>query len=391
MDSTDHDKEPTDQRRLRASDFQLTLTRAMLETLELKRILYVILSGITAGDGLDFNRAFLFLADRGRRRLNGQLAMGPESRKEAFRIWEEMEAQRFDLELLMRRYESFRADPCASALSRQIIKLSFPLPLKAEPAGSSEFLAMLSKVFVEQEPLLVNGTEIDLPGTSVVLYNLVMLPLVTSEEAIGVLVADNPYNRRPVKENEVRDIRSLANLAAIAVQRARLHERIRRMANVDGLTGLANRRHFDEVLPAIFHECRQRERPLSVIIVDLDEFKSINDTHGHLAGDDLLRGVSQIIKSRAREGDLAARYGGDELIVVLPDATSEEAARVGEHIRGSVESRRFGNQREPFDASVSIGVASLDPAHHQPADLLEEADRALYRSKQAGRNRVSMA
>ena len=113
---------------LRARDFSLTLTQALLETLELRRILYVILSGSTAGDGLGFNRAFLWLEDEGGRSLRGQLAIGPENHHEASRIWEAMEAERFDLARVMHQYDAFEADTGASRLARIVERMSLPLP-----------------------------------------------------------------------------------------------------------------------------------------------------------------------------------------------------------------------------------------------------------------------
>jgi diguanylate cyclase (GGDEF)-like protein len=360
----------------------------MLETLELKRILYVILSGITAGDGLRFNRAFLFLVDEGRRSLHGQMAIGPRDPTEAHRIWEAMEQQRFDLETLMKRYEVYRSDDRAAALSREISRLAFPLPLP-EPANtpSESFVDLLEAVFARGLTVLRNNQEVVIENTGVTLSHFLMVPLRSGEVASGVLVCDNAYNRRRVAPQEVDDVLSLANLAAIAVERARLHERIRRMAERDGLTGLANRRLFDTLFKKKFDEAKQRQTPLSMVFVDMDKFKDINDTHGHLAGDDLLREVAAIIRSRIRRGDVAARYGGDEMVLVLPGATAAQAARVAEHIRATVADTHFG--KEPvFRASVSLGVASLRAEHQVPSDLLAETDRAVYAAKNNGRNRV---
>lgn len=372
----------------RDPDFQLTLTRAMLETLELKRILYVILSGITAGDGLRFNRAFLFLVDEGRRFLEGRMAIGPGNSEEAHRIWEEMKEHPFDLKTLMQRYEIFSSDERASALSREINKLSFPLPPEQnEPPDS--FILLLQTVFSERVPIIRNNLEIPIESTPIKLCNLLMAPLLISDKISGVLVCDNAYNRRPVTTEDVRDVLSLANLAAIAVERARLHERIRRMAEQDGLTGLANRRFFDMVLERKFNEAGERSTPISILFIDLDDFKTINDTHGHLAGDDVLREIATIIKSRIRRGDIAARYGGDELAVLLPGATTDQAAQIAEHILTEVNSTRFG--QNGFSTSVSIGVACRNGFHTQPEDLLASTDNAVYEAKKTGKNRVVTA
>ncbi len=376
---------PDEKSTARDPDFQLTLTRAMLETLELKRILYVILSGITAGDGLRFNRAFLFLVDEGRRFLQGRMAIGPGNSEEAHRIWEEMKKHPFDLKTLMQRYEVLYSDDRASALSREIGRLSFLLPPERNELPDS-FVSLLQTVFSEKAPIIRNNMDIPIESTSIKLCNLLMAPLLISDKISGVLVCDNAYNLRPVTTEDVREVSSLANLAAIAVERARLHERIRRMAEQDGLTGLANRRIFDTVLERKFNEAGERSTPLSILFIDLDDFKSINDTHGHLAGDDVLRAIGNIIKSRIRRGDIAARYGGDELAVLLPGATADHAALIAEHILTGVNSTRFG--QNGFSTSVSIGVACRNGLHKQPGDLLASTDQAVYEAKKAGKNRV---
>jgi diguanylate cyclase (GGDEF)-like protein len=381
-------------RRARAEDFSLTLTRALLETIDLRRILYVILTGATAGDGLGFNRAFLWLEDEGERALRGQLAVGPRSGEEASRIWEAMEAAQFDVADVMARYEAFAKDPQASCLARTVERLSIPLPLQTARALDSNgeekgevFLELLSDVMNNHRPLLSNAAPVPLPGGEVVLSHFALVPLLLSEQAIGVLAVDNAFNGQPVAEEEIHDLQILANLAAVAVERARLYERLRRMAEQDGLTGLFNRRFFDERIGELFEEARRHAEPLSVILLDADRFKEVNDRFGHLAGDDLLRGLARLITGRLRHGDFAARYGGDELVAVLPRASGAEALGVARELCETAKSSSFGPDGQ-IKASLSAGVAELGPGHGGPADLLQDADRALYEAKRAGRSRA---
>ncbi len=379
---------PDDLNQRRAPDFQLTLTRALLETLDPDRILYVILSGITAGDGLGFNRAFLLLADEGDRALQGKLAIGPENRAEASRIWEAMEAESFDLSRVMARYDEFCADPRASRLVRLVENLSLPLPL--EP-GADTFGGLLFRVLTEQRPMMVNGVEVGF--TPLALKNFALAPLLAHGRSLGVIVVDNRWTDRPITESELDDLQSLANLAAVAVERARLHERIKRMAEQDGLTGLLNRRRFDELAGGLFAESRQHGERLSLLLLDVDRFKEVNDRQGHLAGDDLLRGLARLVRKRVRRGDLAARYGGDELAVVLPRADGPEAERVAEDLTRAIRGTDFTQDADdpaPLRATVSIGVATAHPGCADLTQLLREADRALYQAKESGRDRVKL-
>jgi diguanylate cyclase (GGDEF)-like protein len=370
----------------RAKDFQLTLTRALLASLELRRTLYAILSGTTAGDGLDFNRAFLFLADEGQRVLRGQLAIGPASPEEADRIWRALEALHFDLAQVMERYDAFAHDAQAAELSTWFERVTYPLPLVATPE-EDPFHPLLRRAFQERQPLVVNDLPLPLPGTSLVLVNFALAPLAIADRTVGLLVVDNAWNGRPIEDAELDDLVSVANLAAVAVERARLYERIRQMADVDGLTGLLNRRRLDEIFPDLVAACRRHGEPLAVLLVDVDHFKSWNDRLGHLIGDDLLRGIAEAIRARLRQSDAACRYGGDEVVIVLPRTGGVEAMRVAEHVRVAVRALSPGSS-EVDPPSVSIGVAELRDRHTGPSDLLADADQALYAAKEAGRNRA---
>jgi diguanylate cyclase (GGDEF)-like protein len=373
----------------RAPDFQLTLTRALLESLELRRILYVILSGITAGDGLNLNRAFLLLEDEGGRMLSGQLAIGPESDAEAHRIWTAMTAERFTLRTVMEQYDQWNRDGRAAALSTQFQRVQLPLPLPEAPPEPC--LALLAAALREQAPRVVNAQELAVPGApDLVLFQAAVVPLVLAERTIGLILVDNRYNERPIDPAELDDLSTLANLAAVAVERARLHERIRAMAERDGLTGLFNRRRFDELLPQLVAESRQHGDALALLLIDIDHFKPINDRFGHLVGDDLLRGVAGILQARLRVGDFPCRYGGDEMAVLLPHTGVAAASALAERLRALMAQARFGEAGE-VQTTVSMGLAGLAARHGPASDLLAAADQALYAAKRSGKNRVATA
>ncbi|WP_420475899.1 diguanylate cyclase [Noviherbaspirillum sp. ST9] len=168
---------------------------------------------------------------------------------------------------------------------------------------------------------------------------------------------------------------------------------LQRLAELDGLTGIANRRRFDEILSAEWHRAQRHQRPLSLLLCDVDYFKLYNDTHGHLAGDECLREVAAILgKSTRRPADLAARYGGEEFALILPETDADGAVAVAEACRGTVEARAIPNQAAPTRiVTLSIGIASIVPAPGaRQADLIGGADKALYKAKHLGRNRSAL-
>lgn len=157
-------------------------------------------------------------------------------------------------------------------------------------------------------------------------------------------------------------------------------------ATVDGLTGLYMREIFDSWLEKMVAESQRYGDPLSLLMADIDDFKTINDTHGHPVGDKVLRAIGAEMKNNLRSADLAARYGGEELAAVLPHTTIQPARTVAEKIRTAVE-KHFS---EHLGVTISIGVASWQSDMRSPTGLIEAADQALYEAKQAGKNRVSV-
>ena len=166
------------------------------------------------------------------------------------------------------------------------------------------------------------------------------------------------------------------------------HEVIFSMAVTDGLTSLSNRKQLDAFLQEEFTRARRHRRDLSVLMIDIDHFKSINDSHGHLTGDTVLRGVAMILQKRLRPIDRLGRYGGEEFCALLPETSVASAARIAEELRAIVESHVFVADESKIRVTVSIGVSALQ-VHMEPVDLYRIADEHLYAAKRAGRNRVS--
>jgi diguanylate cyclase (GGDEF)-like protein len=177
-----------------------------------------------------------------------------------------------------------------------------------------------------------------------------------------------------------------AMVDARTLELAAANRRLEMMANIDGLTGIPNRRRLDEYLDAVWRQCGERGRPLALVAIDVDRFKDYNDRRGHLAGDELLRALAQrLTLCLRRSEDMVARYGGEEFLVVLPGAAQEVALELAETMRREVELSTLGS-------TISLGVAAAVPdGDADYSGLLARADAALYAAKSAGRNRVAAA
>ena len=202
----------------------------------------------------------------------------------------------------------------------------------------------------------------------------------TAVEALRVGVYD--YLTKPLESLATFELsltRALEHRYLIQ-ENARLFEEIRRLALTDPLTGLYNRRKLDEVLELEVERARRYGRPLSLIMLDMDQMKSINDRFGHPAGDEVLRRVAQAIRSQVRRVDLPTRYGGDEFLVVLPESKVEEANRIAERIRQEI----IKTSLPDIPATASAGVAGWDAGLESPEAFISLVDQALYASKRSG-------
>ena len=207
----------------------------------------------------------------------------------------------------------------------------------------------------------------------------------------GLEIGVNDYLMRPIDKNE------LLARARSQVRKRRYTERLRdnvqisiEMAITDALTGLFNRRYMENHLGTLVEQAVARGKPLAVLALDIDHFKSINDTYGHDAGDDVLRDFALRIKRSIRGIDLATRCGGEEFIIVMPETDMAVAASVAERLRRRIATEPFAISEgtRTIPVTLSIGIASLRGRDDTPASLLKRADQALYRAKRDGRNRV---
>jgi diguanylate cyclase (GGDEF)-like protein len=215
------------------------------------------------------------------------------------------------------------------------------------------------------------------------------VPLFIHGTCEGVIAVQST-RRAAFRADHQRLLESLALQIAAALQNAHLYE----LAMVDGLTGLFVRRYFDARIEEEIERSRRYGTPFSVVMMDVDDFKKLNDDHGHLIGDRVLRAIANTVKSQMRGVDTAARYGGEEIALILPRTDMVSAYGVGERIRAAIAEQRVTTDSDPPKAlgvTASLGVASYpESAAEDGEDLVRQADRALYRAKRTGKNRVEL-
>jgi diguanylate cyclase (GGDEF)-like protein len=214
--------------------------------------------------------------------------------------------------------------------------------------------------------------------------------MISQGDVIGVLViASDRCEHLSVDDAHIA---TLAEQLSLAVSNVSLRDTLRHQSTVDPLTGLYNRRFFDESLKRELARAQRSRSACSVVMVDLDHFKRVNDTYGHDGGDLVLQAASRVILQRVRASDVVCRYGGEELVLMLPDCGAEEAAKCAEAIRNALTAIVIQHAGQTISGiSGSFGVAQWPDHGNADQDLLQAADRALYAAKKTGRNKVLIA
>ncbi|MCJ7624124.1 MAG: diguanylate cyclase [Anaerolineaceae bacterium] len=257
--------------------------------------------------------------------------------------------------------------------------------------------------------------------TTLQLRSVMSVPLISRGRLIGAIYVENRSDKGVFQEEDSEPLEFFAAQAAVAIENALLNDdlesrvatrtadlaqineklkqeieerkraelKLHKLSITDPLTKIYNRRHFFDLAEKELDRTKRYETPLSVILIDIDNFKRINDTYGHVVGDHVLRTVTGNIAVNLREVDIFARYGGEEFIILLPETSMDEAGKVAERLRGLIHAAQIEISKDVVSVTISLGVVGVVLRKDISLDeLLDLADQALYHSKEAGRNRV---
>ncbi len=209
----------------------------------------------------------------------------------------------------------------------------------------------------------------------------------------GTFVNDDPAEERELRDGDVIRLgQTIFKYLSGSNIESKFHEEIYRLTTIDGLTQAYNKRYFQETLERELNRAMRYGRAMSLVMFDIDHFKQINDTHGHLAGDYVLRELAHIVSQNIRREDVFARYGGEEFALVLPEVEGEGAAQVCEKLRSKIEEKHFVFAQKRIKVTVSLGIRTTGRNEQDitGTEFIAQADAKLYEAKQTGRNRVCM-
>jgi diguanylate cyclase (GGDEF)-like protein len=247
-----------------------------------------------------------------------------------------------------------------------------------------------SVLFNSIEEIESSGIIFEPYGDNLKIESILAVPVKLKGKIIGMISAQS-YQPQAYTQDDQELLEMLAAHAAIAFENARLFAQSQKLASTDSLTTIYNRRRFFELAEREFKRAIRFERPLAMIMLDVDNFKNINDNYGHPSGDRALSEIAKICLHELRDVDIFGRYGGDEFIALLPETTLTQATNIAERVRIEIQNSKLTLPNNAvISTTVSLGVVSLDASCGSLSILMERADQALYKSKQSGRNQVNV-
>ena len=265
------------------------------------------------------------------------------------------------------------------------IENSFSLPLSSSPVMGA---AVLSGQYVLDQDFRNSRYYQGSENTLFKKGFFVSIPLMIEKETVGVLNL-NDGDQDLYDTSDLDFILSLSEFISMSISNAVLYEQTKKLAVTDGLTGISNRPNMEKSMLSEFERSIRYNVPLSVVLLDVDHFKDVNDTYGHQKGDEILIAVASLLKKACRANDIAARYGGEEFLMILPQSNAQGAFKIAERVREGIMKMSFTGNDSNFSVTTSCGVAELDRDFIKNTDqLIAMADQALYDAKNGGRNKT---
>ena len=360
------------------------ISNAMRTTLKLDEILYIILTGVTAHIGLGFNRALLFLVNEKEGLIEGKMGIGPETGEEANQIWGMIEGEKMDLEDLINAYKTSN-NVLESGFNRQIQHFKFSLQEKNEN--------LLTLAVLEGMPLHLTKETIQNYKSSPIIDmlksdELVLIPLKAKDKVNGIIAADNFITKKPITKDDMRMLIMLSNQAGLAIENSQLYEKTVMRAHLDSLTDLWNHGYFQYIFQVELEKTKATQSPLSLVMLDIDDFKVYNDMLGHQAGDKILKELAALLKNQSRKMDYVCRYGGEEFTIILPFTDEKEAVMISERLRENIKKHPFIHEEilPNKKLTVSIGISCYPKGGSTASELISSSDKALYEAKHKGKD-----
>jgi len=298
-----------------------------------------------------------------------------------------------DLDLALKEISDFlqisiAADECRVILAKQfdqIREMGFSKSIAEQAIDNRSVIVIPDTFHIES----ISDSALHLQ-----IHTALCVPVIQNQEIIALVYAcKTDSNARPFDQNDIQLSIAISHQVALAIQRSQILDQARgfeQLAFTDSLTGLDNRRNFLKQAELEIERAQRFKHPLSLMILDIDNFKSINDSFGHPVGDQVLISVARRLESNLRTVDLLARYGGDEFIIVLVEADSAYASKIGKRLHLSITSKPIKTDRGEIEITMSIGVAAVAKLQPNKSDPLSIADEALYAAKSAGKNQIKI-
>ncbi|MDD5617486.1 MAG: sensor domain-containing diguanylate cyclase [Candidatus Omnitrophica bacterium] len=362
------------------------ISNAMHTTLKLDEILYIILTGATAHIGMGFNRAMLFLVNKNLSVLEGKMGIGPDTSEEADSIWKGIDTRKTGLNDLISCYSKEKM--AKSKFNCLVESISIPCDEKKGGVLASVLLNNSLYLHIAKDKIAGLGSDPLLK-----LFNskeFAVVPLRAKNDIIGLIVVDNFVTHKTITDNDIRMLTMFTNHAALAIENSQLYEQTLMKAHTDSLTGLWNHGYFQQKIEQLLNKAKEENDCLSLIMIDIDDFKVFNDSWGHQQGDNVLVQIANIFKDASRKLDCVCRYGGEEFVLILPKTNTKDALIIAERIHSAISKQAFsaGLDQPAQKITVSMGLASFPNHAANKSDLIKSADEALYEAKKSGKNKV---